>query len=171
MNYLALIFLIQSASCNNNMPRYAKKLDSVSPVDSVKSGPADTTYMRTGFYYLAPSQDGVKMREENTNNFFSIARTPFASVDNISSAKVQKEDYNGKTITSLCLTFDAKGTRDLQDGTGDPAHPKLALVIANKLLYVVDNSAKISKGVMNIMLDDYSEKDIQSMEKAIHENK
>jgi hypothetical protein len=165
IKYLALIFLIQSASCNNNKPRYPQK------IDTVVTGPADTTYMRTGFYYLAGSEGGVKMRDENSNEFFSIARTPFASVDNIINAKLRKENDNGETLTSLCLTFDAKGTRDLQEGTGDPAHPKLAVIIANKLLFVVDNSTKTSKGVMFILLNGHSEKDIQFMQRSIDEKK
>jgi hypothetical protein len=119
----------------------------------------DTVYMRTGFYYLA--NDGVKMYKGNDS--FIIARSPFASVDNVAKVEVKKQEGS----TGLCLTFDAKGTKDIAEGSGDRLHPKMAVVIANKLLYVVDNSVNITTGVMCVLLDGYSQQEIETMQEAI----
>ena len=67
----------------------------------------------------------------------------------------------------MSLEFDAQGTEDLKDGTGNPQHPKIAVVIANKLLYVVDNDAKIETGRMQILLEGYSDQQLNRIKESI----
>ncbi|MRG44099.1 hypothetical protein GFS24_03190 [Chitinophaga sp. SYP-B3965] len=149
--YLCLIPLI--LSCNN----------------SHSPKPVDTSYMRTGFYFLADPQDGVKMQRKNSTETFYIAKTPFASVDNIHKTKLEEDNFEGKPYFSLRMEFDAKGTEDLKAGTGHPLHPKLALVLANKLLYVVDNASSIKTGIFTIVLDGYSEQEAKTVRRAVEE--
>lgn len=133
--------------------------------------PLDTTYMATGFYFLEEDGKGINMREEKTNDIYTVARLPFASVQNITKTNFEKGHLqNGGEYTELCMTFNEKGTKAIAEATGNPLHPKIAVVIANKLLYVVENSTVIKTGVMCVAVVGYSEKEMEEMRKAI-ENK
>jgi len=124
----------------------------------------DTGYVRTGFYFITTDTDGMKMRLRGTNQVYIIALDPFASVKNTASVKIQRSPANNSAgYFNLCLTFDAKGTNDLKEGTGNLLHPKIAVVVANQLLYVVDNTAKITTGVMNIELINYTDAEIDKL--------
>ncbi len=96
---------------------------------------------------------------------------PFASVVNIKKATLQKTESRYGDFTELCLVFDNKGTKDLAEGTGNALHPKIAVIVANKLLYVVDNTYSIKTGIMYIGLKGYSEKEMKAMLAAVNNKK
>ncbi|HEX8023036.1 hypothetical protein [Mucilaginibacter sp.] len=129
--------------------------------------PVDTTYMPTGFYFLAEKGKGISMREEKSDDIYTISPLPFASVKNISKVKFEKVQLQQGAYTNLCMTFDDTGTKDLAKGTGNPLHPKIAVIIANKLLYVVENGTSIKTGIMCVVLLGYSEKEMEEMRNAI----
>jgi sulfur transfer protein SufE len=47
----------------------------------------------------------------------------------------------------------------------------IAVVIANKLLYVVDNDAKIETGRMQILLEGYSDQQLNRIKESIQAKK
>ncbi|MFC0515988.1 hypothetical protein ACFFGT_17330 [Mucilaginibacter angelicae] len=129
--------------------------------------PVDTTYMPTGFYFLAEKGNGISMREEKSDEIYTISPLPFASVKNISKVKFEKVQLQEGGYTNLCMTFDDTGTKDLAKGTGNPLYPKIAVIIANKLLYVVENRTSIKTGIMCVALLGYSEKEMDEMRNSI----
>jgi hypothetical protein len=132
----------------------------------------DTTYMYTGFYFLTEEENNrVNMKEEGSNDIYSLSKIPFASVNNISQTELKTTKLENGNYTQLCMTFDSKGTRDLEHGTGNDSQPKIAVVITGKLLYVVDNSTKIKTGVMCVGLVGYSDKQMNEMKKAVDQKK
>jgi hypothetical protein len=172
-----LLLTLSMASCSESSSRKIN-LDSVlynlndtsrfKLIDSSWVKNIDTNYMHTGFYFLTVEKNGIRKRQEKSDEIYIIAPKPFASVDNIIKTKLEKNRLdNGEVYTELCLTFDAKGTKDLKEGTGNYLHPKMAVVIANKLLYIVDNNVNIKTGVMCIGLVDYSEEEMETMQKAV----
>jgi hypothetical protein len=130
--------------------------------------PVDTTYMATGFYFLADEGKEVSMRKDKSEEIYPISRLPFASVENISNTKLETTHLKDVDYTSLCITFDSKGTKDLAEGTGNPLHSKIAVVVANRLLYVVENTTSIKTGVMCLELVGYSEKEIEEMRNSVN---
>ena len=60
---------------------------------------------------------------------------------------------------------------DLEEGTDNPSYPYIALVIENWLLYVVENTSKIKTGKMNIIVVDYTEKEVNDMIDAINQKR
>jgi hypothetical protein len=128
---------------------------------------AKATYMPTGFYYLADSLEGIKMRKRGSDEFYTIAPAAFASVRNIANTKLKKTNTDKGVYTELCMTFDAKGANDLAEGTGNLLHPKIAVVVANQLLYVVDNTAKIKTGVMFISLEGYTDPELKTLQDEV----
>ncbi|MGF2412294.1 MAG: hypothetical protein ACQUYJ_08210 [Ferruginibacter sp.] len=92
------------------------------------------------------------MKKENSDEIYSIAKVPFASVNNIAKVELEQTKSDGEMYSNLCMTFDTKGTKDLEEGTANPLHPQLAIVIANKLLYVVDNNVNSKIGIMCVTL-------------------
>ena len=122
------------------------------------------TYMPTGFYFLAGDSTGTKMHLRGSKEIYNIAPEAFASAKNIIKTKVEKKHHGKETYTELCITFDAKGTKDLKEGTGNPLRPKLAVVVANQLLYVINNTAKITTGIMYIDLLDFSDAEIDALQ-------
>ncbi|MBS1605228.1 MAG: hypothetical protein JST42_21370 [Bacteroidetes bacterium] len=149
MKYLVLLVLFPMVACWNSNRAGGMDL------------PGDSSYMRTGFYFLSEGKGGVRMSKGD--EYVYLAKRPFASVDNVSQVDI---DSTGG-VPALCIKFDPKGTMDIQDGTGNTRHPKLAVVIANKLLYVVENSAKITTGVMCVVVSDYSKGEIEEMKRDI----
>jgi hypothetical protein len=160
-----VIFLLLIASCNNNTP------PAPHGEDATKYNRTDTVYMRTGFYFLADTMTGIKMQEKNSDKIYAIEKAPFASVDNIAACEIKDVKIDSVIYKNMCISFDAKGTRDLQDGTENPFHPKIALVIANKLLYVVDNRLSIKDGTVCAYLINFSKEEMGAMKKAIEEKR
>jgi len=169
--FLSLLVLIAACSSHSANNSYTEaSLDTVSVTNITGKKIADTTYMPTGFYFLVPESKGINKRVEKSETAYTIASSPFASVKNISKVKLETTHLKGTFDTELCLTFDEKGTKDLEEGTGNPMHPKIAVVIANKLLYVVENTSKIKTGIMCIALIGYSEQEMETMRHSV-ENK
>jgi preprotein translocase subunit SecD len=154
-------------SCGDHSSKKQPHFSASHSIDTLGNKKADTTYMYTGYYFLTEVQDGIKMKKENSNEIYSIAKVPFASVNNIVKAELEQTKVNGEIYNELCMTFDAKGTKDLEEGTKNPLHSQLAVVIANKLLYVADNNVKSEIGIMCVALVGYSEQEMQIMRQAI----
>ena len=136
-------------------------------IKATNEKPVDTTYMPTGFYFVAEKGKGINMRLEKSDEIYTISPLPFAAVENIWKTKLEKMLKDGD-YTELCLTFDAKGTEDLAKGTGNPLYPKIAVIIANRLLYVVENTTSIKTGIMCVALVGYSEQEMENMRKCIN---
>ncbi|SRR5258706_8446714 len=160
-----LILLFQIAACNPNASQASANIPVTGNAGMSKQ--IDTAYVQTGFYFLSKTQDGIRMRKENSNEIYTITRVPFASASNIIKTELKRTKLKDGIYTELCMVFDAKGTKDLDKGTGNPLHPKIAVVIANKLMYVVDNSVNIKTGVMCIGLVGYSEQEMEAMQKVV----
>lgn len=125
-------------------------------------------YIATGYYLLADELDGVKMRKEQSNEVYSIAKSPFVSVTNIVHCSLQFDTTETGLEGILNLEFDEKGTQSMKDITGNPLYQYIAVVVANKLLYVVEVQGKITTGKTRILLEDYSKNEMQSMVDAIN---
>ncbi len=158
-------------SCENNSSKKKSRFSANHSTDALENRKTDTLYMCTGYYFLAEGQDGIKMKKENSTEIYSIAKVPFASVNNIVKAELEQIKVKGEIYNDLCMTFDPKGTKDLEEGTKNPLHPQIAIVIANKLLYVVDNNVKSEIGIMCVSLVGYSEQEMQTMRQAVVDKK
>jgi len=169
--FLSLLVLIAGCSSHSANNSYTgASLDTVSVTNITGKKIADTTYSPTGFYFLVPESKGINKRVEKSETVYTIAPSPFASVKNISKVKLETIHLKDRDDAELCLTFDDQGTRDLEEGTGNPMHPKIAVVVANRLLYVVENRSKIKTGIMCIALIGYSGQEMEAMRHTV-ENK
>lgn len=173
---LSLIILLLSCTQGSNSKRI--KIDSLlynvndsarlHIVDTAALNRVDTNYMRTGFYLLSYDNNGVRKREEKTGEIYSIASTPFASVDDVIKTSIQKTKLeNGEEYSELCLTFNEKGTENIKAATNKALQSKMAVIIANKLIYVVKIEGVIKTGVVYIGLYDYTEEEIEALKKAV----
>ena len=143
---------------------YDKEPDSARLSDTATLFLSDTSsrYLETGFYDVRDQRTGVRIHKEHSNEIYYLNSTPFASVNNVVKARLLRHRLNGSVIPILDLTFDERGTKALK-GIGTPVHPSIAVVVANKLLYVITYAEAIQKGEMLILLEDYSDNDIESM--------
>jgi hypothetical protein len=128
-------------------------------------------YVSTGFYFLANKGQGVKMRKDHSDENYDISNKPFVSVKNILRTHAQKNIIQQRVTYGVTIVLDNQGAKYLEEGTGNPAYPYMAVVIANRLLYVVENTSKIKTGIMNIVLVDYTEKEVNEMVDAINKKK
>ncbi|WP_295674696.1 hypothetical protein [uncultured Mucilaginibacter sp.] len=172
MRPLFVILLVLTA-CSGNAGKTADNDSAITKQTRNSALSAtDTTYMPTGFYFLADSSTGVKMRMRGSGDVFVIARNAFASVKNIVKATLKKTSTKKGVYTELCMTFDSKGTHDLKEGTGNfLLQPKIAMVVANQLLYVVDNNAKITTGVVFVALLGYSDTEMRALQDQVEHKK
>jgi hypothetical protein len=163
IKYLLLLLIVLLNACKNKPSQSNNTpLPAISP---------DTVYMKTGFYFLADSADAVRMRKDHTDDIFFIAKTPFASVDNIIKSDTTQKIIEGRPYTDLMIKFDAQGTKDLEEGTSNALQPRIALVIGSRLIYVVENGAHITTGVVYIVLENYTKDEIIAMKKDIEQKR
>jgi len=149
--------------------RSLQKLDAA-VADTISAVPqkADTTYMPTGFYFLEKNPgDGIVMRMENTDLFYSLTKTAFGAVEDIRLTRLETTKTPEGENTALCLELNKKGTKELADGTGNPEHSEIAIVVTGKLFYVVKNFSKITTGVVCLTLDGYSRQELIELKKKI----
>lgn len=123
-------------------------------------------YMETGFYDVVDRHNGVRMHKEHSDELYYLKNTPFASVNHVVKARLFRHRLNGTIVPELDLSFDESGTKALR-GIGTPLHSTIAVVIANRLLYVITDAEAIQKGEMLISLENYSEDEVESMLNAV----
>lgn len=175
---MKIVILIQAASiclffsCANNTPNIPPPpVESDRPLYSNDTTKVTKQYVPTGFYLLADDLDGVKMRKEQSNEVYSIAKTPFVAVDNIIHCNLQHDTTQNGIESSIQIELDEKGTKSFKDVTGNPLHPNIAIVIANRLLYVVEVQDQISTGKTTILLDGYSKEEMGAMVDAVNKKR
>ena len=171
MRLLFIILLLLTACSGNPGKTTGNDSATVSQTHKPALSPINTTYMPTGFYFLDDSSEGVKMRKRGSNDVYAIAPNAFASVKNIINTKLEKTPIDKGVYTSFCMTFDSKGTNDLKKGTGNLLHPKIAVVVANQLLYVVENNANIKTGIMCVALVGYSDPEMKALQNEVEQKR
>ena len=172
MLYLILTTILFSCTNNINSDKQLANQDHTSPnrISSDTSN-IDSSYINTGFYYLADKDQGRIMRKEHSDETYFISPKPFVSVQNILRANSQKNIVQGHETYGVTLVLDNQGTKDLENGTGNPSYPYIAIVMANRLIYVVENTSKIKTGIMQIVLVDYTESEVADMVNAVSQKR
>lgn len=131
----------------------------------------NSSYVPTGFYFLADKEKGIKMRKDHSNEYYNISSKPFVSVKNILRANAKKNIVEGDITYGISIVLDNQATKDLEQLSDNPSYPYIAVVIANRLLYIVKNTSKIKSGIMQIILDEYTENEVDAMVNAIRQKK
>jgi preprotein translocase subunit SecD len=169
-----LFFLIILFSCQGNINKdiynqseWGNFNKNAINSDTIKS---DSTYLFTGFYFASEKGQGKIMKDPNLNKIYKITTAPFVSVKNIIKATVEKSMVS-QNVYNVKIVLDKIGTKDLEEGTGNPLHPYMAVIFTNKLIYVVENKAKIKSGIVSISLADYSEQQVNKIVEAINQKK
>jgi hypothetical protein len=129
---------------------------------------AGSPYMPTGFYYLGNGEDTIAMKIAGTGETYLISKTPFAGVADIMATTLTDTNLEKNEIyTELCMKFNEKGTQDLAAGTGNTLQARIAVVICNTLLYVVDNTSSIKTGVMCVGVEGYTPEEINTLKACV----
>ncbi len=131
----------------------------------------DSEYVCTGFYFLSDAPNTVVMQKVHSDETYAINRRPAVTVQNVVDAKLEKPHDQRYSYTDLSLTMDRDGATALKDLTGNPEYLYIAAVVANKLLFVVENSAKITGGKMTVSLVDFTDEEIRKMFAAVKQKK
>ncbi len=171
---IKLLTTILLFSCTNNTTQdkqIASQDNSNNTFINSDTTKADSSYVPTGLYFLADKEQGMKMRKDHSNEDYNISPKPFVSVKNILRANAQKNIIEGRVTYGVTLVLDNQGTKDLEEATGNSSYPYIAIIMANRLLYVVENTSKIKTGLMQIILVDYTENEVDEMVNAITQKK
>lgn len=123
--------------------------------------------IKTGFYYLSPDKHGIEMSESGSGKIYYLEQEAFASVDHIASAAIEETKTNNDSYRELCMQFDSKGTMDFQNGTDNPQQRPIAVVVVNRLFYVISKSERITTGKVCIYANDISYDELLKMKKQI----
>jgi len=113
---LQLILICSFFSCandtkNNRQPQIDEHSRPPYSTDTTK---VTQEYVATGYYLLADNLDGIKMRKEQSNEVYSIAKKPFVSVENILHCRLQLDTLVGDIDGIINMEFDEKGTQNLK---------------------------------------------------------
>jgi len=83
---LLLTFFLFSCSNNTNRNKHISN-----HADSYPNTPGnDSSYVATGFYFLAGEGQGIKMQKDHSTEVYTISKKAFASINNLSQATAQK---------------------------------------------------------------------------------
>lgn len=118
---------------------------------------SDKVYMRTGFYFLA-KEEGIEMKEEDTGRSYLLDSIPFVSRDNVTEVTYRKASGDEEPYDEICLILDDKGFENLKNVTDNSTRPRMAVVLANRLLYIVTLTHKITTREMCLYMDFPKEK-------------
>lgn len=152
-------------SCANNTSSHSNGIYSAPPTTRNPNATFDdTTYMRTGLYFLA-ADDAFARKMMTDSLTYYIEKTPFLSVDNIVKAEIINTLINGANYQDLMLTFDAKGAQDLKEGTSSMMHSQIAVVIVGKLITVPNIESTITGRSLSIAMNNYT---VQELQEIIH---
>lgn len=176
MKFLSLIQIvltcsILSCSSDTNKPKPFQTDEFRQPPYTTDTTKVTKEYIATGYYLLADNLDGIKMRKEQSNEVYSIAKKPFLSVDNILHCRLQLDGLGEGIHGIINMEFDEKGTQNFKDITGNPLYPYIAVVVANRLLYVVEVQGNVTSNKADIILTDYSNKEMQAMVDEINKKR
>lgn len=168
-----LVLISSFISCTNDAIRNKQVQINEYPQPPYSTDTSKLTkeYVATGYYLLTDNLDGIKMRKAQSDQVYSVAKKPFVSVDNILHCSLQIDTIEDAIEGSINMGFDEKGTQNFKDITGNPLHPYIAVVVANRLLYVVENQQKITTGKTRILIDGYSKEEMQAMVDEIKKKK
>ena len=158
-------------SCASDTHNIPPPVEFEHPLYSNDTTKVTKEYVPTGYYLLADGLDGIKMRKEQSTEVYSIAKTPIVAVENIVHCSIQHDTTDNGIESSLNMEFDEKGTQKFKDVTGNPLYPHIAIVVANRLLYVVEVQGQISTGKNRILLDGYSKEEMEAMVDAVNKRK
>jgi len=128
-------------------------------------------YMRTGFYMLSDASKGESVQKYRTSEFYFLNRTPFAGSEHIQKAYLQRDTISDRVVTELNMEYDSIGTIELMKMTGNKAYPQLAVIVANRLIYVFENEQKIITGKMRIILEGYEDRELTGMLNSVQHGK
>ena len=169
---LFITILLSSCANNTNADKHILSQDNSSQtIVSSDTSKLDSSYVPTGFYFLADKEQGIRMHKDHSDENYNISPKPFVSVQNILRANAQKNIVQGRVTYGVTIVLDNQGTTDLAEATGNSSYPYIAIVMANRLLYVVENTSKIKTGIMQVILVDYAENEIDEMVNAIIKKK
>lgn len=163
---IALPFLF--GTCSTYNPNSKDTNNKTSKSDLVRSAP----YLQTGFYYLSKDgKSGVKIKKDHSEEEYVLNPTPFTSTKNIISNRLETIQLTNGQGTNLCLTFNADGQKELENGSAEALNQRIAIVIAGHLLYVVPVNHPITDSEMCIILIGYTDDEMQNMQKKVNAKK
>lgn len=162
-NASLFIILILISGCSDN-----KKVGKPTTKPHYITLSSDSFYVPTGFYHLTDGTPGIGMKQDDERGLvYELDSVPFVSVNNVTEVRYMQADGQRQMTDEICLILDDKGLQNLGEGTGNSVHPKMAVVLANHLLYVVETPQKITSKEMCILIADYSKDEQRSILAAI----
>jgi hypothetical protein len=133
---------------------------------------ADTSYLSTGFYFIAEEgKPKIKMIKDHSDEIYFINPTPFVSVKNVIQAKLESVKLENGESNNLCLKFNEDGQKDLKEGSSKALKEQIAVVVAGHLLYLIEVNQPITDSTMCIILIGYSKNEMQLMLRKVNEKK
>lgn len=167
---LTLPFLFVNCS-DGHVKSFNENYQAEKNMETDSSTKVDKMYMYTGFYNVVGDRNAIRMQKYKSEEIYTLSPKPFASINDVVKVELEKTKLSSGVCNELCLTFNSKGKEDIKDGTGSGKYARIAIVVANRLLYVVENRNSIEGEKVSIILEDYSEKEMQIILNEVRQKK
>lgn len=176
MKRLATFILILSSiltSCSS-YNSHVKISHNTTPhlTDTVKY---DSTYLHTGWYYLADIDNGFGRELDKSTDTFHIAPKPIVTAKNFTTLEIYASnlDLTGEKYIGLRMQLDNEGTENWSIATKKAIGRHLAFILNNQLLYVTKVSTQITFGVtaLNRGGSVYSKEELEKFKDIIESQK
>lgn len=123
-----------------------------------------TEDLKTGWYYLTGSENGIKRTLNGTEEVYFINPNPIATVVNFTDLEIYQSSNGNYGLT---IKLDNKGTKQWSIATGKSIGQRLALIIDNELYYTPKVNAQIDVGITALNRGDLTENELQEIKRKI----
>ncbi len=123
--------------------------------------------LRTGWYYIADTDSGVKLQLDRTTDSFYISPKPIITAENILNLEIFESDAGGQKSFGVSMRLDETGTQNWNIATGKTIGHHLAFVLDNRLLQVAQVNAHISTGVAALNRGIYTKQELENFKRII----
>lgn len=132
--------------------------------ESTHFGTQTPENLKTGWYYLTESGNGIEKTLDRTDEIYFIDPNPIVTVDNFTDLEIYQSIENNFGLT---IRLDKKGAKRWSVATGKSIGKKLALIIDNKLYFTPTVNAQIDVGITALNRGDLTEEELKVIKKKI----
>ncbi len=131
---------------------------------SVKAQKKEDNYLAFGAYHVIEDNSGVTRKLTQSNLVYSLNPTPIFTIKDIKSL-VKMTNYQG--YHGLTFYLKEAATENWSKVTYENRGREIGIIIQNELVAVAIINAQITGGVMAIIREEYTKKDIEKYEKLL----
>lgn len=143
-------------------PFFLMLADSNQKIEILEQG--ENLYLKTGWYYVSETENGIKRKAEVTEIIYNLNSEPIVTCNNFTELRIYESVFK---IHGLMISFDEKGTEKWSTATRNSIDKKVGFVFQNNLIYTATVKSEITQGISAIEDKSYSVEELENLKERI----